>query len=67
MRGDLGKHKNLSFQFPISFEESMELGMEVNWTEVLKNTLVRSLEYLYGKDGKKKLVLSNPKQSRGDI
>lgn len=27
--------------------------MDVNWTEVLKNTLVRSLEYLYGKEGKK--------------
>lgn len=40
--------------------------MKLSWMEVLKNTLVRSLEYLYGKD-EKKMVLSNPKQSRGDI
>lgn len=35
--------------------------MEANWTKVLKNTLVRTLEYLYGKDEKKKIVLINPK------
>lgn len=54
-RGELGKHKNSSFQFPIGFEESKELSMEISWTEVLKKTLARSLEYLYGKDGKKKV------------
>lgn len=41
--------------------------MEASWTKVLKNTLVKTLEYLYGKDEKKKIVLINPKQSRGDI
>lgn len=41
------------FKFPISFEESKELSMKVSWMEVLKNTLVRSLEYLYVKDEKK--------------
>lgn len=64
----LREMQNSFFQFPISFEESKKLSMEVNSMEVLKNILARSLEYLYGKDEKKKkLVLSNPKQSRGDI
>lgn len=40
--------------------------MEANWTKVLKNTLVRTLEYLYGKDEKKKNCTDQP-QSRGDI
>lgn len=45
--------------------------MEVSWMEVLRNTLVRSLEYLYGKDEKKKKVGTEQpqtkKQSRGDM
>lgn len=47
-------HRSQHFQFSISFEESKELGMEVNWAEGLKDKLVRSGVSLFGKDVKKK-------------
>lgn len=63
-------HRSQHFQFSISFEESKELGMEVNWAEGLKDKLVRSGVSLFGKDVKKKKKktagTSSPKQSGGD-
>lgn len=47
-------HRSRHFQFSISFEESKELGTEVNWAEGLKDKLVRSGVSLFGKDVKKK-------------
>lgn len=55
------KHGNPFFQFPISFEESKELGMEVNQTEVLKDTLVIGfMVRIWGKKKKKELVFVTP-------